>query len=96
MNGKRQYRNIIIRLEDEDVHLTNRDRDKAEVFDAFFASIFNTDDGPREFQCPQLEDHDCENDQLLINPEIMQDLLLELIPTNPWGMMGFIPKSSKS
>ncbi|KAJ7419952.1 hypothetical protein WISP_50984 [Willisornis vidua] len=34
------------------------------------------DDGPRVSQCPELEDHDCENDQLTVNPEIVHDLLL--------------------
>ncbi|KAJ7399383.1 hypothetical protein BTVI_115488 [Pitangus sulphuratus] len=55
----------------EDGHLTNRDRDKAEVFDIFFASAFNTDDGPRGSQCPELEDHDCKNDQLPVDLEIV-------------------------
>lgn len=27
-------------------HLTNRDVDKAEMFNASFTSVFNTDDGP--------------------------------------------------
>lgn len=35
---KRETRN-------KDVHLTNRDTDKAKQFNAFFASVFNTDDG---------------------------------------------------
>ncbi|KAJ7407716.1 hypothetical protein BTVI_62360 [Pitangus sulphuratus] len=74
------YRNIIDPLEDEDGHLTNKDRDKAEVFNTFFASLFNMDDGPRGSQCPELEDHNCENDQLQVDPEIALDLLLKMDP----------------
>ncbi|KAJ7411588.1 RNA-directed DNA polymerase from mobile element jockey [Pitangus sulphuratus] len=29
-------------------------------------------------QCPELEDHDCKNDQLAVDPEIVLDLLLQL------------------
>ncbi|KAJ7411239.1 hypothetical protein WISP_103670 [Willisornis vidua] len=66
--------------QDEDGHLTNRNRDKAEVFIAFFALVFNTDDGTRGSQCPELEDHDCENDKLPVNPETVGDVLLQLDP----------------
>ncbi|KAJ7406026.1 hypothetical protein WISP_136303 [Willisornis vidua] len=59
--------------------------EKAEVFNAFFSSVFNMDEGPRRPQCPELEDHDCENYQLPVNPEIVQDLLLQL---DPYKCMG--------
>ncbi|KAJ7425292.1 hypothetical protein WISP_24186 [Willisornis vidua] len=65
INGNRQYRNIISLLQDENGH---RNRDKAEVFKTFFASVSNTDAGP---QCPELEDHDCKNAHLLVDPEIV-------------------------
>lgn len=42
---KRQCRNDISQLQDEDGHLTVRDTDKVEMINAFFASVFNTDDG---------------------------------------------------
>ncbi|KAJ7412702.1 hypothetical protein BTVI_45651 [Pitangus sulphuratus] len=57
---------------------SNRDIDKAEEFEAFFASVFNMDDGPRGVSMAELEDNDCENDQLPVDPEIVQDLLLQL------------------
>ncbi|KAJ7405464.1 hypothetical protein BTVI_69068 [Pitangus sulphuratus] len=66
-------------LQNEDGHQTNRDRDKAEVVDTFFASVFNMDNGPRESQCPELDDHDYEN-ELPVDCEIVQDLLLKLDP----------------
>ncbi|KAJ7427226.1 hypothetical protein WISP_08865 [Willisornis vidua] len=80
IDSNRQYRNIIGPLQDEDGQFTNMDRDKAEVFNAFFASVFNTDDGPRGSRCPALEDYDCKNYQLSINPETLWDLQLQLDP----------------
>lgn len=35
----------IVSLQDEDGHVTNRIRNKAEVFNIIFASVFNIDDG---------------------------------------------------
>lgn len=58
----RQCKNDIGPLQDEDSHFTNRHMDKTWVFSAFFGSLFNMDDGPREFQCPEMVDHDCVND----------------------------------
>ncbi|KAJ7421779.1 RNA-directed DNA polymerase from mobile element jockey-like protein [Willisornis vidua] len=62
--------------------------DKAEVFNAFFALVFNTNDRPRESHCPELEDHYCEKDQLPVNPEFVQDLLLQLDPYKCMGSDG--------
>lgn len=52
----------------------------AGVFNTFFASVFNVDNEPRGSQYPEPEDHElnCENDQLPVNPEVVQDLLLQL------------------
>ncbi|KAJ7404859.1 hypothetical protein WISP_143116 [Willisornis vidua] len=79
-------------LQDEGGLLISRERDKAEVFIAFFASVFNTDDGPRESQCPELEDHDYKNDQLPTDPEIVQDLLLKLVPYKSMDPDGINPQ----
>lgn len=48
---------------------SHRDRDKADEFNAFLASIFITDDGPRGCQCPELEYRDCKNDLLPVDYE---------------------------
>ncbi|KAJ7403346.1 hypothetical protein BTVI_77768 [Pitangus sulphuratus] len=80
---------------DEDGHLTNRNRDKAEEFNAFFGSVFNADDGPRGSQYPQLEDHDCKNDELPVNPEIVRNLLLLLDPYKFIGPGGIHPRIFK-
>ncbi|XP_010006922.1 PREDICTED: protein pelota homolog [Chaetura pelagica] len=74
--------------QNKDSHLTNRDIDKAEIFNALFAFLFSTDDGLRRSQCPELEDHSCNKDQLLAGPQLVQDLLLQLDPyksTRPDG-----------
>lgn len=54
---ERKIRDSIGLLLDEISHLTNGDIDKAETFNSFFASVFNTDVGPWEPQSPVLEDH---------------------------------------
>lgn len=43
-------------LADEDGHPKNRDIDKVEMFIAFFSSVFNTSDGLKGSQYPELED----------------------------------------
>ncbi|KAK4823577.1 LOW QUALITY PROTEIN: hypothetical protein QYF61_003581 [Mycteria americana] len=48
VNSKRRIRDNISLLLDEICHLTNRDVDKAETFNAFLASVFNNNDGPWE------------------------------------------------
>lgn len=51
---KEQSKNNSSLLQNKDGHATNRDTNKTEKLNAFFASIFNTDDGLRESQCPEL------------------------------------------
>ncbi|KAF4804394.1 hypothetical protein TURU_008455 [Turdus rufiventris] len=43
-------------------------------------TVFNTDDGLWQPQSPELEDYDCENDELPVNSELVLDLLLQLDP----------------
>ncbi|KAJ7423434.1 hypothetical protein BTVI_09719 [Pitangus sulphuratus] len=54
---------------------------------------FETDDGSRGSQYPEVEDYDWENDQL---PGGELICCSSWIPINLWGLMGFIPESSKS
>ncbi|KAJ7425489.1 hypothetical protein BTVI_02751 [Pitangus sulphuratus] len=81
----------IVSVIDADGHLTNRDRGKAEVFNAFFSFVFPTYDGPRGSQCPELEDHDCKNDQLTVD-ETVQDLMLQLDSYKSMGPGGIHPR----
>ncbi|NXB47098.1 RTJK polymerase, partial [Leucopsar rothschildi] len=85
INGSRQCKNNIGPLQDEDGHLTHKDRDKAEEFNPFFSSNFSKDDGPKGSQCPELEDHNCKNDQLPVDYETVQELLLQLYPYKSMG-----------
>ncbi|KAJ7424102.1 hypothetical protein WISP_30412 [Willisornis vidua] len=80
---------------DENGNLVNSGRDKPEMFNAFFASIFNMDNGPRGSQCPELEDHDCEKHQLPADPELVWDLLLQLDPYKSTGPDGIYPRILK-
>ena len=48
------------------------------MFNAFFFSVFNTDDGPGDPQSPVLEDCDWRDNKLPDNSELVQDLLLQL------------------
>ncbi|KAM9591477.1 uncharacterized protein ACIBXB_006274 [Morphnus guianensis] len=61
-----------------DFGLLKEDVDKVETFNAFFASVLNTNDGPWDPQSPVLEDHDWGNDKLPAVPELVRDLLLQL------------------
>ncbi|KAF4789422.1 hypothetical protein TURU_151347 [Turdus rufiventris] len=79
-------------LHEQDGHLTNRDRDKAEVLMTFFASVFNMDDGSRKSQYP---DHDCKNDQIPVDPKIVHKLLLQLDPYKSLGPDGIHPRTLK-
>ncbi|GAB0205527.1 mitochondrial enolase superfamily member 1 [Grus japonensis] len=92
VNNKRRTRESIGSLLDENGHLTNRDIDKAETFNAFFASVFNTDDRLWDPSCHELEDHDCGNDKLPADPEIVQDLLLHLDAYKSMGPDGIHPR----
>ncbi|KAJ7398258.1 hypothetical protein BTVI_126793 [Pitangus sulphuratus] len=53
------------------------------------------DDGPRRSQCPELEDHDCDDDQLLLDSEFVCDLVLQLDPYKSLGPGGNHPRNLK-
>ncbi|GAB0182329.1 mitochondrial enolase superfamily member 1 [Grus japonensis] len=54
--------------------------------------VFNTDDGLWDPSCPELEDHDCGNDKLPADPEIVQELLLHLDAYKSMGPDGIHPR----
>ncbi|GAB0184565.1 mitochondrial enolase superfamily member 1 [Grus japonensis] len=62
------------------------------MFNAFFASVFNTDDRLWDPSCPELEDRDCGNNKLPSDPEIVQDLLLHLDAYKSMGPDGIHPR----
>ncbi|KAJ7423050.1 hypothetical protein BTVI_11157 [Pitangus sulphuratus] len=94
VNTKRQRIVIFTQGKDDTVMATENEvttfpvlvSDQSEIVDTNGAGdAFVGDDRPRGSQCPELEDHDWENDQLPVNPEIVQDLLLELDPCKSMG-----------
>lgn len=48
------------------------------MFNAAFISFFNTDNEPWNPRSPELEDHDCVNDELPSSSELFQDLLIRI------------------
>ncbi|GAB0179373.1 hypothetical protein GRJ2_000402600 [Grus japonensis] len=68
------------------------DIDKAQTFNAFFTSVFNTDDVLWYPSCPELEDRDCGNDKLPADPEIVWDLPLHLDAYKSMGPDGIHPR----
>ncbi|KAK4818855.1 hypothetical protein QYF61_020074 [Mycteria americana] len=70
----------------EDGHLTNRDEEKAEAFNASFASVFNNTDRPWAAWSPESEDHGCENSDFpFVDTEMVRDQLYQLNVHNPRG-----------
>ncbi|KAJ7396027.1 rna-directed dna polymerase from mobile element jockey-like [Pitangus sulphuratus] len=67
----------------ENGHLTNRDTDKAKI-NAFFVSVFNTNNKLRGSHFTELEDHSSENDK----PPVDSDLVLQVDPHKSMGADG--------
>lgn len=91
-NSKRRSRENIDPLLVEVGNLTNKYANKAEV-NAFFASVFNTNDGLGDTQSSEFQD--CDDDKLPANFELVQDLLLQLDAYKSMGSSGINPKVQK-
>ena len=78
----------------EDGHLTNRDEEKAEAFNAFFfASVFKRTDRPWAAQSPASEDHECRNSDFpFVDTEIVRDHLYQLNVHKSMGPDGIQPR----
>lgn len=63
----------------------------AEAFNTSFVSVFNMGHTPRGSQCLELEDHDCDSDQLPVNLKL-QDLQPQLNPCKSMGPDGIYPR----
>ncbi|KAJ7404631.1 hypothetical protein WISP_144447 [Willisornis vidua] len=92
---KKDFLVLIFQFSPQSCYGGDRSRDKAEVFNVFFASVFNMDSEPRETQCLMLKDHKLENDQPPVDPEIVQDLLLQLDPYKSMGPDKICPRILK-
>ncbi|GAB0209474.1 mitochondrial enolase superfamily member 1 [Grus japonensis] len=78
VNSKRRSRENIGLILDEDGHLTNRDEEKVEAFNTFFASVFNNTDRPWAAWSYELEDHERGNSDFpFVDTEIVRDQLYQ-------------------
>ena len=95
VNRKRRTKENIGPLLDGEGLLTDSDIGKTEMFNTFFTSVFNADDGLQDPGCPELEDHDGGNDKLPTDPERVRDLLLHMDPYKSMGPDGVHPRVLK-
>jgi len=91
INSQRRIGDNTSPLHDEVGHLTDRDTEKEEMFNAFCSAFFNTDDGPGEPQSSALGDRDRGDDKLPADLELAQDVLLQLDACELWGPRRFTP-----
>ncbi|GAB0195083.1 mitochondrial enolase superfamily member 1 [Grus japonensis] len=79
INSKRRSKENIEPILVEDGHLTNRDEEKAEAFNAYFGSVFNNADRAWAALFTESEDHKCGNSDFpFVDTEIVRDQLYQL------------------
>jgi len=75
-----------------EIRQQQREGEKAEAFNAFFASVFNNTDRPWAVGSSESEHHECGNSDFpFMDTEIVRDQLCQLNVHKPMGLMGFIP-----
>ncbi|GAB0189105.1 mitochondrial enolase superfamily member 1 [Grus japonensis] len=96
INSKRRSKKNIGPILFEDGHLTNRDEEKAEAFNAFFASVFNNTDRPWAARSSESEDHSCGSSEFpFVDTEIVRDQLYQLNVHKSMGSDGIHPRVLK-
>ncbi|KAK4823199.1 hypothetical protein QYF61_027208 [Mycteria americana] len=96
VNSKRRSKENIRLILVEDGDLTNRDEEKAEAFNAVFASVFNTTDTPWAARSPESEDHECGNSDFpFVDAEIVRDQLYQLNVLKSMCPDGIHPRALK-
>ncbi|KAF1431540.1 hypothetical protein FQV24_0014484, partial [Spheniscus mendiculus] len=94
INDKKRAKENLHPLLDAQGNIVTEDEEKAEVLNAFFASVCNRQTGyPQGTQPPELEDRDGEQDEpLIIQEEAVNDLLCHLDTHKSMGPDGIHPR----
>ncbi|KAK4818300.1 LOW QUALITY PROTEIN: hypothetical protein QYF61_010762 [Mycteria americana] len=96
VNSKRRSKENIGLILVEDGRLTNRDEEKAEAFNASFASVFNNTDRPWAARSPESQDHECGNSDFpFVDTGIVRDQLYQLNVHKSMGPDGIHPRVPK-
>ena len=96
VNSKRRSKENIGPIPVEDGHLTNRDEEKAEAFNVFFASVFSNTDRSWAAQSPESEGQECGNSDFpFVDTEIVRDQLYQLNVHKSMGPDGIHPRVLK-
>jgi len=92
ISSKRKARdNVGLLLNEVDV-LVTEDAEKAEILNAFFASVFSDKAGPQESQAPEVrEEAHREDDFLLVEEDCVRDRLNDLNAHKCMGLDGIHP-----